>query len=93
MFSRFICINYMKTGKCTNKSCTLQHVTDIDDVNDGPADKQPIVQKTTVKKPANTAAEESKRKPANSNSSISLVSDHDSDFQPATKVKKGVLLA
>lgn len=29
MFSRFICVNFIKKGKCTDPSCKLKHVKDI----------------------------------------------------------------
>ncbi len=97
MFSRFICINYMKTGKCTDKSCTLQHVSTIDGaIDDGSTgSKQPQGSlKTAVKKPPTAAVEDSKRKPAHSSfsSSTTLGSDQDSGFQPGTKVRQGTLL-
>lgn len=29
MFGRFICVNFMKTGKCEDRTCKLSHVDDI----------------------------------------------------------------
>jgi hypothetical protein len=35
MFSRFICLNYMKKGKCEDLACKLQHVADIGTLEKG----------------------------------------------------------
>lgn len=55
MFSRFICINYMKNGKCTDPSCKLQHVKDIKILNN---DEEEVKQEKPTMKPKkpNTAA-------------------------------------
>lgn len=55
MFSRFICINYMKNGKCTDTSCKLQHVKDIKILNN---DEEEVKQEKPTMKPnkPNTAA-------------------------------------
>lgn len=91
MFSRFICINYMNHGKCTDKSCTLQHVTDIDSMNKGSVKSVASNWKeVTAKKPA-TAVEESKGKSVASE--ISIISGPDSKFAESYKIRKGALMA
>ena len=86
MFSRFICINYMKTGKCTDPSCTLQHVTDIDSMDKGSAKSilSKSIKKTEEKKEESKGAR-------TVTSSISIISGSDSAFNEGTRPRRGVL--
>ena len=84
MFSRFICINYMKTGKCMDLSCNLQHVTDIDSMNKGGA-------KSILSKSIKKTTEESKG--ITVSSSVSIISESESKFNERTRIRKGALMA
>ena len=75
----------MKTGKCTDASCNLQHVTDIDSMNSGGS--KTILSKTIKKE----AAEDSKAKTYSS--SISIISEPDSKFKESTRIRKGAIMA
>jgi hypothetical protein len=50
MFSRFICFNFMKTGKCEDPTCTLKHVSDISKLDSTFAPRKQPVTKTTEEK-------------------------------------------
>ncbi len=56
MFSRFICINYMKNGKCTDSSCKLQHVKDIKILNNDDEEVKQEKPAMKAKKPTTAAS-------------------------------------
>lgn len=89
MFSRFICINYMKNGKCTDPSCKLQHVDDIGSLSKGAGGSVESWKLTEAKKT------EPKRETKESKSSAFSIIDskEDSSFKSSTIIRKGALMA
>ena len=71
MFSRFICINYMKIGKCTDTSCKLQHVKDIKILNN---DEEEVKQEKPTIKPKKPSPAHTNRGQPTQNAALPLPS-------------------
>jgi hypothetical protein len=41
MFGRFICMTFLKNGKCNNPNCNLKHVKDIASLDKNESAKEP----------------------------------------------------